>query len=41
VTTEAKGVLDDWYVRNVSLWLDPRITETVGKPASRANSRCT
>ncbi len=25
VTTEEKGALDDWYVRNASLWLDLRI----------------
>jgi lipopolysaccharide/colanic/teichoic acid biosynthesis glycosyltransferase len=26
VTTEEKGALDDWYVRNASFWLDLRIT---------------
>jgi lipopolysaccharide/colanic/teichoic acid biosynthesis glycosyltransferase len=25
ITTEEKGALDDWYVRNASLWLDLRI----------------
>jgi hypothetical protein len=25
VTTEEKGALDDWYVRNASFWLDLRI----------------
>jgi lipopolysaccharide/colanic/teichoic acid biosynthesis glycosyltransferase len=25
ITTEEKGALDEWYVRNVSLWLDLRI----------------
>jgi len=25
VTTEEKGALDDWYVRNISFWLDLRI----------------
>ncbi len=25
VTTEEKGVLDDWYVQNASFWLDLRI----------------
>ena len=25
VTTDEKGALDDWYVRNASLWIDLRI----------------
>ena len=25
VSTEEKGALDDWYVKNASFWLDPRI----------------
>ena len=31
ITAEEKGVLDEWYVRNASVWLDIRIIlRTVG-----------